>query len=863
MTNSGGISRREFLKRTGLGAAGLALPALLGQRRLFASSSVSPFGLAGEKVYLMENHNEALLAWFKEGVKDKVLIHLDTHGDIRYIRPREMKFVAEAKEAEDVLAHTLMPNEPYHPERFITIANFLYAAVGLGVVKEIIWVVPDAELVVRNIDAARSRLEGSLFTSARSFEYKEGRWQGYAYGSKITITPLDNLPSVSGPVLLDMDVDLFTFDSFVDPHHISVPRIWPPEVFDILLKKVPRPSVITICHSIQNGFTPLRFRYLGHWFEGLVRGEDGSKLEAWQWLKKGDLAFASGDAKRALETYEKGLSKVSDYAPLHFSKALALESLNNEKKAQEGFHEGSRLDPIYERHLFYRAQAQRVGGGSLKEAVALCRRFLEKNPQDIPALFELGIALFWLGKYGEAEREWKKVLAISPKGVDALGFLGAVSLERGEPDEALKYLETSLARAPGSLLSFFGRLQSAYKWRGEERTFLRLFSSQLVLVSGQYIYEEEARVDNLVSLMRRKVARGVNWQEAIETGLKKTLQALHPEATTLTQAEFDRYLRLCKGKLPGIGARLSYVPSSGVVFTTILPEGPADKAGISPGDRLLEINGRKTEDFSLVHLRLALSGEAERQARGAFGGQVKLLISKPDGKSRDVILEPRVLPGEGISYSREGQVGYMRVIELSPERRKDLIKTMNNLMAGKPDKLILDLRSGFGDMETAGLLGGLFLGQGRLMGFARDRPAAEDKVFHLEKDFYSSATSVRFKGRLAVLIDEKTEGPIELLAAALKIHGPGKVKLFGRETAGKNSITKEFRLFVFGKRSCLVFPAARLHSPDGTCLERVKPDVRIEGPWPRMPASPLPKPEDLQKEDEAIKAALSWLRVSP
>lgn len=856
MTSSGGISRREFLKKAGLGAAALALPPLLGQRRLFASSSVSPFGLAGEKVYLMENHNEALLSWLKEGVKDKVLIHLDTHGDIRGIPPWQMEFITEAKGVEDIRAHMLMPHQPYHPERFITIACFLYAAVALGVVKEIIWVVPDAKLEVRNIDAARIRLGSALFTSAHSFEYKEGRWQGYAYGSKITVTPLDNLPSLSGPVLLDMDVDLCTFGSFVNPRHISVPRIWPPEVFNILLKKAPRPSVITICYSVQNGFTPLRFRYLGHWFDGLVRGEEGSKLEAWEWLKKGDLAFASGDEKRALESYQKGLDKSPDYAPLHFSRALTLESLNNEKKAREGFQEASRLDPIYERHLFYRAQAQVTGGRSFNKAVALYRRFLEVKPQDIPALFELGIALFWLGKYSEAEREWKKILAISPKEVDALGFLGAVNLERGEPDETLKRLEICLKRDPNCFTPFFGSLIFAYKWRREKEASLRLFSNQLGLVSEKYVYEQEARLDNLVSLIRRELPQGVYWGRAIETGLKKMVQTLHPEATILTRAELDKYLRLRQGKLPGIGARLSYVPSSGVVFSAILPAGPADKAGISPGDRLLEIDGRRTKDFSLTHIRLALSGETKGQAGGVFGGQVKLLISSADGRFRDVILRPRVSPGQAIIYSKEAKTGYLRIVELSPERQKDLIEAMTNLMAAWPDKLILDLRSGYGDTETAGLLAGLFLGAGRLMGFARGR-GVEDM------DFYSSGGRPRFTGRLAVLIDEETEGAVELLAAALKIYRPRGVRFFGRETAGKNLITKEFWVLIAGKKSYIVLPAAKLYSPDATCLEKVKPDVRIEGPWPRMSASPLPRLEDLQKEDKAIKTALSWLGASP
>jgi len=854
--NSRGISRREFLRRTGLGTAALALPKFLNPRQLLPFSSASPFGLTGNKVFLIENHNEALLFWLKEGIKDKVLVHLDAHGDIRHIPPWQMEVVLEAKGAEEIGAHLKMPNEPYHPQRFISFANFLYAAVGLGVVKEIVWVVPEAELEVKDFDAARNRLGRALFTSAGSFDYKEGRWQGYAYETKFTITPLDNLPTLNGSLLLDMDVDFFTFRSFVNLRHRSVPRIWPPAVLDILLKKAPRPSVVTICYSVQNGFTPLRFRYLGHWFEGLVKGEGGSKLEAWQWLKEGDLAFATGDTKRALDFYQKGLSEISDYAPLHFSSAVMFESLNNEKKAEEGFRKSSRLDPIYERQLFYRAQAEVTGGGDFNKSANLYRRFLEKNPQDIPALFEFGIVSFWLGKYGQAEEAWKKILAKSPQEPEALGFLGAVELERGEPEATLKNLEASLAGGPDALPPFFGALIFAYKWKEEKADSLRLFSDQLQVVWDKFVYEEEARFENLVALLRQELPQEGKWQEAMETGLRKMLRSLHPEAAILTQAEYDSYLKLRQGNLPGIGASISYTPSSGVIFSAVLPESPAEKGGISPGDKFLEIDGRKTNEFSLVHLRLALSGEERIQTLRPLGDQVELLVSSADGKSREVMLQPRILAGQAISYSREGQVSYMRTTQISSSRRNELTEAMSDLSAAGPDELILDLRSGEGDMETTALLAGLFLGEGRFLGFARGRG-----VEHT--NFYSAGGHFRFTGRLAVLIDENTEGPIELLSAALKIYRPCQARLFGRATAGKNLVTKDFCISDSGKTNYLVLPAAELYSPDGTRLGKVGPDVRIEGPWPKTAPSPLPKLSDLQKEDKAVKAALSWLRLSP
>jgi hypothetical protein len=63
-----------------------------------------------------------------------------------------------------------------------------------------------------------------------------------------------------------------------------------------------------------------------------------------------------------------------------------------------------------------------------------------------------------------------------------------------------------------------------------------------------------------------------------------------------------------------------------------------------------------------------------------------------------------------------------------------------------------------------------------------------------------------------------------------------------------------------GEMSYIILPAAKTYGADGTSLEKVEPDVKVKGLWPSVPISPLPALGVWEKEDEAIKAALAWLR---
>ena len=130
-----------------------------------------------------------------------------------------------------------------------------------------------------------------------------------------------------------------------------------------------------------------------------------------------------------------------------------------------------------------------------------------------------------------------------------------------------------------------------------------------------------------------------NWAAVRQKALKQPFKD-HESAYVAIQQMFalldDPFTRLLKpeqyhslqvntsGELTGVGLQIALNPNTGVLEVVApIADSPADKAGIQPRDRLLEINGISTAELTL--------DEAAARMRGPMGSRVSLLVER-DGQ---------------------------------------------------------------------------------------------------------------------------------------------------------------------------------------------------------------------------------------
>jgi len=192
------------------------------------------------RVFVVENHDQAYYVWRDQGVARRVLVHIDAHPDMNWVRD----------------------GAP------VTIADFICPALTNELVREIVWVVPDPTW-----ESAKGRWVVLRYLKRILSKYPEsapaiaGKDQISAriMGRPLRVCPLRLLPEWREPVLLDIDVDflLIPILSGTGDIHSPLPWCWPEDVVSRLCERGLRSDLITIAYSVEGGYTPLQWKYLG------------------------------------------------------------------------------------------------------------------------------------------------------------------------------------------------------------------------------------------------------------------------------------------------------------------------------------------------------------------------------------------------------------------------------------------------------------------------------------------------------------------------------------------------------------------------------------------------------------------------
>ena len=231
-------------------------------------------------ITLIEDHHQALKIWREKKVKNLDLIHLDAHIDFGFHIAKPVKQVIdEARSVKDLKA-SLERTQVFNRyekdfEKQTNIGNYIYPAIRDGIIKDFYWVIPGGD---KEFKEARKQLKKLIKNLTRNDPYRESqksinRKQSNAIniplmGRRFVITTLRNLPIFNGKVLLDIDTDFLVVDSLKNASRTSMigkrkPWIKPQEFVNILQEKVRNPEFTTIAYSVNGGFTPMKYKYLG------------------------------------------------------------------------------------------------------------------------------------------------------------------------------------------------------------------------------------------------------------------------------------------------------------------------------------------------------------------------------------------------------------------------------------------------------------------------------------------------------------------------------------------------------------------------------------------------------------------------
>ena len=252
-----------------------------------------------------------------------------------------------------------------------------------------------------------------------------------------------------------------------------------------------------------------------------------------------------------------------------------------------------------------------------------------------------------------------------------------------------------------------------------------------------------------------------------------------------------------------------------LVIVKPIPGGPAEAAGIRPGDIIIEADGESLEGMSLL--------EAVSKVRGPKGSTVELLIKHLgalDPVLIAVVRDKIPLVSVRLRSQPEDRFAHIRIEQFYPTTPDDLRETVLQAVEAGAEGIILDVRNNDGGtLDSVVGIASLFL-----------KPE-NDLVLYVEKgdgtrqnwpvrDGMQIATDVP----MVMLINERSASSSEVLAGALQDHG--RATIIGEQSFGKGSVNI---LRPLSNGGGLYITIAHWHTPLGRLIhgEGITPDIEV------------------------------------
>jgi carboxyl-terminal processing protease len=296
-------------------------------------------------------------------------------------------------------------------------------------------------------------------------------------------------------------------------------------------------------------------------------------------------------------------------------------------------------------------------------------------------------------------------------------------------------------------------------------------------------YEELQTFTAVLNHIRVNYVDSVSYARLVRAAVDGVLRSLDPHSRFEPREEIERAAAIAKGDLGTVGIVLEDVDGVATVLA-VAPDGPADRKGVMPGDRLLAMDDSSVAGRDAETLTLRMAGESGSRVRLAFERGPRLEPRRYEVTiERDDVKETSV----GTTQMLDSLTGYARLLRFGPNAADELEKAVDRLRRSGASRLVVDLRGNPGGIVTASVeVASLFLPKATVVFRTRGRKSTMDTSFVTRKDG-------RFVGMpLVVLIDERSASASEALAGSLQDHD--RALLLGRRSFGKALIQGPFVL---------------------------------------------------------------------
>jgi len=308
----------------------------------------------------------------------------------------------------------------------------------------------------------------------------------------------------------------------------------------------------------------------------------------------------------------------------------------------------------------------------------------------------------------------------------------------------------------------------------------------------------------IYDVVERNFADPVNPDTAIYNGaIPGMLRSLDPHSSFFDPREFQLLREDQKGHYYGVGM---WVAGRGGKTVVIMPftGSPAYKAGIRPGDVILEVDGKSTEGLNTNQVADMLKGPKGTVVRVTIGRE-----GRPDPLIFEIVRDEISRKSVSQAFFLKDGIAYLGIEQFNENTSQEVEAALEKLGEDNIRGMILDLRQNPGGLLNEGVaVAGRFLRKGQVVVKHRGRTSPE-------KPYTARRGNGGREYPMVVLVDRYSASAAEIVAGALQDHD--RAWILGENTFGKGLVQTVYPL---SQNTGLALTTARYYTPSGRLIQR-------------------------------------------
>lgn len=282
--------------------------------------------------------------------------------------------------------------------------------------------------------------------------------------------------------------------------------------------------------------------------------------------------------------------------------------------------------------------------------------------------------------------------------------------------------------------------------------------------------------NNVLRYLNMNYVDEINPAELNETAINAMLKELDPYTVFIPESEIEDVRLLTMGEYGGIGAIIQYYDDN-VHISEPYENFPAHKAGLLPGDAILEINGVNTEKKTVSEVSELLKGQP--------GSQLTLKIRREGEKN----IITKTLTREKIKIDNipyytvlDGGIAYIILNQFTKDAAKELKEAFLKMKSANELKgVVIDLRgNGGGLLNEAIDIVNIFMPKNKLVVYTQGKTPDQNR------NYYTKYEAEDTEIPLAILVNESSASASEIVSGSIQDFDRGVI--VGQRTFGKGLV---------------------------------------------------------------------------